>query len=308
MSYVPINPYISLTELREELKFKASDVVSGSALEDELLRVIDRASRWVDEHTGRDFFFHDHRVTPLTFHQFSDEVVEDMVFLPFSPVIAITELSEAGEVREENADFVCGTGADEGIIIRVGGEWSPTAGEGVLSIKGTFGYEQPASHPVTKAGDTGSQLGAITLAGIGAAPLYWQLKLNAGQARVRLFADAGFAALVAEGSAAPGVAVATTLAEQNDSGISGLIEVTYATDDEDAANVLTPTDPAVDRSAIPSGIPAKVTIATRQVAAAMSGHNRKEYVSSDGDKTSIISTKIPDSVYQMLGRKCPVLI
>jgi len=59
---------------------------------------------------------------------------------------------------------------------------------------------------------------------------------------------------------------------------------------------------------IPTGIPDQISYATRLVAAAMSGHNRKETVGLDGQKTDVIQTEIPKTVYQLLGRKKPLLL
>ena len=59
----------------------------------------------------------------------------------------------------------------------------------------------------------------------------------------------------------------------------------------------------VDRTQVPTGIPGYISLATRLVAAAFSGHNRKEVVALDGGKNSLVSTEIPKTVFQMLGEK-----
>lgn len=61
-------------------------------------------------------------------------------------------------------------------------------------------------------------------------------------------------------------------------------------------------------AAVPTGIPQEIQWATIQVAAAFTGHNRKEVVGVDGTKESIIDRSIPKTVYDLLGRKGPILV
>jgi hypothetical protein len=315
MSYTPVNPYVSLAEVREELKMKTTDVVAGSSMEDDLLRAIDNASRWVDDYTRRDFFFHDFRTDPMVFDQFDDAVYERIVFPRYTPILSITEIMANDLLLVDGTDYVVKNADPElqtilslkGNWFHVATNWWPTADRMTLSIKGTFGYEQVSSIPVTEAGDDSAQLQNWTLQGLGSDPIYWQLdSVGGGNVRVRLFSDAGFANLVASGT---GLATSTiTLAQQNASGISGTVEVIYASDDTDAANILTPLSPIIDHSQIPAGIPGKIKTATRLVAAALSGRNRKEWIGLDGQKQDIIESEIPKTVFQMLGRRAPVLL
>lgn len=56
-------------------------------------------------------------------------------------------------------------------------------------------------------------------------------------------------------------------------------------------------------TAVPSGLPAHINKAAILVAAAFSGHNRKEAVGLDGDKTEVIEKDIPQVVFKILGAR-----
>ena len=314
MAYVPVNPYISLSELIEELKMKASDVPSGSSTEDDLLRAIVNASRWVDDYTRRDFFFHDFTVTPMVFDQFDEGVYDRRIFPRFQPILSITEINANGIVLVEATDYVVKNhDEDNQTIFCSQGSWFlnnagwwPSRDRMTIEIKGTFGYSQQASVPVTEEGDDADQLQNWTLHGLSTAPVYWQLaSVGSGNVRVRLYSDAAFASLIAQGT---GLAVSTiSLAQSNGSGVSGTVEVDYSIDDVDALNIITPQDPIVDSSLIPAGIPERIKLAVRLVAAAISGRNRKEIVGLDGTKESIITSEIPKTVFSLLGKRAPIL-
>jgi len=205
MSYTPVNPYCSLAELVGELRQRASDFPAGGEKEAELLRAIDRASRWVDDYTGRDYFFHDHSITPLLFDEFSGGVYGAEIFLPYKPVISILEFRVGSDVWVENSDYVTGRGDREGRIHGRRGNFAPTV-ETTITIRGSFGYRQSVS------------------------------------------------------------------------------------------------------SQIPEMLPAKIATSTRLVAAAFSGLWRREEVGLDGAKQTITDTTIPQTVYQMLGKRMPVLV
>lgn len=212
MAYTAVNPYISVEELCEELKIPVPGASDTNPSTDELMRAIDRASRWVDEYTHRDYFFHDFTTDPIIFDQFSDGVYVDgngrtIVFLPYSPIISVSEISVSGTVQVVGDHYSVGARGQDGVIYATSG-WALGSGQ-TIAIKGTFGYSQ------------------------GVTP---------------------------------------------------------------------------DHSSVPVGLPGKVTIATRLVAAAFSGHNRKEFMGLDGSKETVINTEIPKTVFKMLGAQMPILV
>ncbi len=143
MAYTRVNPYIELVELLEELKITSANVGATPKIsEDELYRAIDRASRWVDDYTGKDYFFHDHSVTPLVLTQFDQRILGNTIFLPYANVLTITEVSVDDTVLVVTDDYIVGQGSKMGQIFRASGEWVASAG---ASIKGTFGYAQASS-------------------------------------------------------------------------------------------------------------------------------------------------------------------
>lgn len=54
---------------------------------------------------------------------------------------------------------------------------------------------------------------------------------------------------------------------------------------------------------VPTGLPGHISWAAAQIAAAFSGHNRKEVTGLDGQKQDILSNSIPKTVYEVLGKK-----
>lgn len=205
--YAPINPYITLTELRQELKMKSADVPAGSDVEEDLLRAIDNASRWVDEYTQRDYLFHDHGTAPLEFDQFSPGVFDFQIFPPFSPIITVTKLVYGGTELTAGTDYAVENQlASRQRINNLKGAWKPNRVDALLQLYGTFGYVQ--------------------------------------------------------------------------------------------ASAIVP----------PTGLPGRITIATRWVAAAISGRNRKEVVGLDGVKQVLEDSAIGKQVYALLGKPAPILI
>lgn len=199
MAVVLLNPYCSLEELKWELKFPLADV----SKDDELKSAINNASRWIDNRTGRDFFYHDYRVTPLVLDEF-DSIYEGEIFLKHRPVIGITSLVVGSTTLVDNTNFRWAAGEDR--IIRLDGNWYPSRVGNLISIYGHFGYVQA-----------------------------------------------------------------------------------------------TPAD-------VPTGLPGYIAHAARLVAAAFSGHNRKEIVGLDGQKSEVFTKDIPKLVLDTLGAKCPILI
>lgn len=177
--------------------------IFDSSFEDELKRAIYNASRWVDDYMRRDFVLHDHSVTPKTYHQFSEGVYRNKIFLPSQPVIEITEVKEGDAVLETDEYL---TDAVLGILYRAAGVWRPLAPDGLVSIKGKFGYLQDTT------------------------------------------------------------------------------------------------------TSVPTGIPGHISHATRLVAAAFSNHNRKQVSGLDGQATQIQDNAIPKTVFDVLGKRSPILL
>jgi hypothetical protein len=205
MAYTPVDPYILLAELRQELKMKPTDVPVGSDIEEDMLRAIDNASRWVDSYTQRDFLFHDFSVTPLEFDQFNG--FDGFIFPPYTPIISVTKLVFAG------TELVLGTQysvenqlPQRQRINNLCGAWKPRRPDRLLQLYGTFGYVQ-SNHAVP-----------------------------------------------------------------------------------------------------PTGLPGSITLATRWVAAAISGRNRKEVVGLDGIKQTLEDSAIGKQVYALLGKRSPILM
>jgi hypothetical protein len=297
---VLLNPYCSLDELKHELKFTLSD----TARDDELKEAINNASRWIDQYMGRDFFYHNHLLSPLELDSF-DAVYENEVFVPFRPILSISEVSLAGTVLVSGTDYVAkgvlATRADR--LILLSGPWNLSRPDRLLSIKGEFGYRQ-ISTSVTEAGDTGDQVATWSLQNLGMNVMYWGLTpLGGVSVQIDIWSDAAHTNRIATGTGdSPGT---IALTQDNSSGVSGSVVVSGTAEDLDPANTLTP---IVDTAVVPQGMPQHISHATRVVAAAFSGHNRKEVAGLDGQKTELLDNRIPKTVYDILGKKLPVMI
>lgn len=95
----------------------------------------------------------------------------------------------------------------------------------------------------TEAGDASNQLASWTFEGVSSTnvdatyKMYWTLA-NSGTTRtVNIYKDSAKANLVASGSRTGDGSI--TLSEQNNSGLTGSVTVTYTVDDSDSANILT---------------------------------------------------------------------
>lgn len=203
---VPVNPYTTLTLVKRELKFTES----RTDVDGELVNAINRASRYVDDFTSRDYFFHDQSVTPLTYSDRSPEVAGAVLSLPW-PIITLTAITLGDLALVEGVDFLrVNPNANQiqgAKLYRLSGAkyrpWNilPTA---LLTLTGIFGYAQG-----------------------------------------------------------------------------------------------NPTNAA----AVPIGIPARVANATIQIAAAMSGHNRKQIIDLNGQAQDVANNKIPDTAIEMLRQR-----
>lgn len=60
-------------------------------------------------------------------------------------------------------------------------------------------------------------------------------------------------------------------------------------------------------SAVPTGLPGKVVIATRLIAAVYTGDAKKELYGLDGQINEIATVEIPKQVFQILGKQMPIL-
>jgi hypothetical protein len=202
MSVALLNPYCTLAELCHELKKPVADA-TGDML-DQLHEAINNASRWVDDYTGRDYYLHDHSSTVLTIDEFDDIIFGNRLFLPYAPVITLSEVKLGTEVLVLDVDYA--NKSDE--LVCLYGEWGVVSPDTKVTLKGTFGYAQ-----------TGG-----------------------------------------------------------------------------------------DHSLVPTGLPGRIVLATRLVAASLSGHNRKEVVALDGTRTDMVDREISKTVYKLLGRRAPLML
>jgi len=335
--YTPVNPYCSLSELIQELKMKPSDVAEKPALKDELLRAIDRGSRWVDNYTQRDYFFHDFSQAPYVFDNFNENVLGWDIFFPFKPIIGLTKLTlgadeDSGTELIANKDYYNDSNRiyllrsstmfvqnvdiphDGAGAIRVGpgkGGWCLSRPDRLLFVRGTAGNPQAKLYQMTATGDAAAQTDAWEISSYSTPPaLYWTMKKVGTVVTVQVTLDSFGAQVVAKGTGTAGTPQVVELCEVDGSGFKGLVSINYSADSASANTLaVTPNTPAVlDSSSITLNLEGKIRESARLVAASFSGHNRKEIAGLDGETVDITDRKIPDTVYKMLGRQNPILV
>lgn len=144
MPYTLVNPYCSVAQVKEVLKRASAD----TANEDAIGQSITYASRWIDAYMGRDYFEHDHTVTGITFDEDSD-IEGDKLYLPYRPIQSIASVVAAGVTLVSGTDYVTVSKPNGVEYIRnLGGDWAPYQPNGLIVVKGTFGYDQASSAAV----------------------------------------------------------------------------------------------------------------------------------------------------------------
>jgi len=133
---VLVNPYCTLAELRLELKNSQQKDKTTEAM----ILAINDASRWVDRKMNQDYFEHVFATdeAALKFDQFDDCVINEEIFLPYRPVISITEVKLGDAVLVAESDYV----AKEYKLISLNGCWNLSRVFRRLVVKGRFGYSQ----------------------------------------------------------------------------------------------------------------------------------------------------------------------
>lgn len=207
------NPYCSLADVKQTLKLPLAD----TSKDDELIKAINLASRFIDDRQRRDFFYHDQTTAPLIFNRFSPSLAGRELFLPYDPIISITEVKVGTIVLVMDADFT----AQGSILYNYFADWIPY-------------------YPNT--GNVGSEI-------IQAAP------------------------------------VATLVSVK---GTFGYAQATIAD--------------------VPTGIPQQIRFCAQEIAAVFSGHHRKQVAGLDGTATEILTSSIPKTVLDILGRRNPIMI
>lgn len=133
------DPYCTVQNVRDEIR--NSDSTLTSQIED----AINRASRWIDDYVGRDFFQHDHSVTALVIDKWDDVIFDDVLFLQYRPIITLTEVKSAGKVLTSGTDY---RSKDNRIISLIGTWPRGTKSDEWVELKGKFGYAQNATTDV----------------------------------------------------------------------------------------------------------------------------------------------------------------
>lgn len=137
------NPYCTVDQVREELRNKDQSLTE--AIEDSIIQV----SRYIDDHKGRDYFQHDHSVNPLLLDRFDTAlIIQDTVFLPYTPIITLTSVTVAGELWVVDTDYIVKSNGVDARLISMRGSWPLGLATDKISILGKFGYEQTGINQV----------------------------------------------------------------------------------------------------------------------------------------------------------------
>lgn len=134
-----VNPYCTVAQVRSEIRNTDSDLTSV------LEEAINQASRFVDRYVGRDFYQHDYSSNALVIDVFDQCCFADELYLPYRPVIEITEVKVLDEVWTEGVEW----GRKGGRLICYEGSWPVgKPPDNVIEVKGKFGYAQATSADV----------------------------------------------------------------------------------------------------------------------------------------------------------------
>lgn len=132
-------PYCTLEEVQKETRNK------DAPFEDWFRTCINSASRFIDDHTRRDFLFHDHTASPLKVR--SHWVASaDGIFLPW-PILTLTGITQNSiAIDPDNYTFDVG----ESVITHATAWPANKFPAKPLYLTGTFGYALEASQGATK--------------------------------------------------------------------------------------------------------------------------------------------------------------
>jgi len=109
-----VNPYCTVAQVQAEIRNTAAAITT------QLEEAINQASRWIDARLGRDFYQHDYSTTALVLTKWDDVAFGDIIFLPFRPVISLTEVKAITDVYVLGTDYTTTTG---GRLISLLGDW-----------------------------------------------------------------------------------------------------------------------------------------------------------------------------------------
>lgn len=133
------NPYCTVAQVQAELRN------TEATLQTQIEDAINQASRWIDDYLRRDFFQHDFSATPLRVSKWDQAVFDEILFLPYRPVIELTVVKEGDTILTVDVDYF----VKEGRLIRLGGKWAVgEPPEEDIELTGKFGYAQAASTDV----------------------------------------------------------------------------------------------------------------------------------------------------------------
>ncbi len=132
-----LRPYCTIDDVRRHIG-------NTSAADEDLEVAINRASRYIEDKTGRNFWFNDYSEAAYTVRRI--DVIGDMALLPFE-VITLTEVSQDDAVLTEGTEGDYSFEVGERVI-KSNSSWSTAIPyTGTLTVKGTFGFELDETDP-----------------------------------------------------------------------------------------------------------------------------------------------------------------
>jgi hypothetical protein len=227
-TWVPVNPYCTADDVFAELR----DVLpaEGADKRNQVLQAIESASRYVDRWRGRDYYFHDHSVTPIEVDEYDSGYTKQAIYLKVSPAIGTVTVNLASIAQTADLDYVL----------------------------------------VSKAHQDGTTaLQIVPLSRLGTGSRSWNLNRRLGDI-LTIYGLFGYDQRAIKDS---------------DGNITGY----GATGTYSAANV--------------PDVPDVIGMATASIAAAMSGHFKKEFVDLEGQRQTVTSKAIDDVAKEILGAK-----
>lgn len=269
-------PYCSLEDVVQAAGNSEPEV------SDIFIESINLASRRIDEICGRDFWSHDHLTDPYIVPR--RRVIGNVVILPFE-IISLTEVKLDGV----EIDLASLSYAEGDTFFEYSSNFGSIPFTGELAIKGLFGFGLKEAVSVSGALTIGGtsvsfplllEDGAFAGRSIyrsGGKVLYWQVAaaawcLNFDESNLTSGAWAAF-----ENVASVSQITAPFVSTVNDSAGTPVISLVYL-----------------------SSIPASIRRATILTACAFSSEWRRERVAFDGSRESLLETKVPSEVNELV--------
>lgn len=119
-----------------------ADIRNTSAATADIEAGILAASRYIDQHTGRDYWLHDFSTSALNLLGTDWRISMNLLLLPFAPIVELTRLEVNGVEWVVGTDFMVDGTSEIAFRLVPFGRLFPTGVGDLYSLTGKFGYAE----------------------------------------------------------------------------------------------------------------------------------------------------------------------